>query len=139
MPSVHLPKKPWVSDTVTARGNKTIQQKKQILIVDGNDKELKRSVKTDAGVVRFEHGTAVLPNDARGRDIADEYYEAKALDRGGVAVVKDREGLWRDPVHRNFWGSMPEMPWKRNDDGEDSRRTTPQDETDLPQEDEESE
>src|SRR4030042_800207 len=119
MPSVHLPKKPWVSDTVTARGNKTIQQKKQILIVDGNDKELKRSVKTDAGVVRFERGTAVLPNDARGRDIADEYY-SKVPNRGGVAVVKDREGLWRDPVHRNFWGSMPEMPWKRTED-ENSR------------------
>lgn len=133
MPSVHLPKKPWVSDTVTARGSKTIRQKKQIVIVDGNDKEKKRSVETGAGIVRFEHGTAVLPNDARGRDIADEYYEAKCLDQGGVAVVKDREGMWRDPVHKTFWGSMPEMPWKRTED-EDSRRTTQEDETRVPQE-----
>jgi len=144
MLSVHLPKKPWVSDTVTARGNKTIQQKKQILIVDGNDKEQKRSVKTDAGVVRFEHGTAVLPNDARGRDIADEYYEAKALDRGGVAVVRDREGMWRDPIHRDTF-SFHGVPWATYDElgrrisDKDGGRTTPQDETELLQEDEESE
>ena len=136
MPAVHL-KKPWVSDTVTARGNKTVQQKKQILIVDGNDKERKRSVETTAGTVKFVEGTAVLPNDARGRDIADEYYQARCLDQGAVAVVKDREGFWRDPVHRNFWGSMPEMPWKRDD--EDSKRTTETDETEVLEADEESE
>jgi hypothetical protein len=123
-----------VSDTVTARGNKTVRQKKQILIVDGNDKARKRSVETDAGTIRFVEGTAVLPNDARGRDIADEYYEAKCLDRGGVAVVKDREGMWRDPVHKTFWGSMPEMPWKR--DNEDNRRTASETESELSEEDE---
>lgn len=124
MPAVHLPKKPWVSDTITERGNPTIRQKKQILVTDANDKSKKRTVETEAGVVRFEHGTAVLPNDARGRDIAAEVRE-KALDPHGVAVVKDREGFYRDPVHRSFWGSMPEMPWKRDNGTEDNRRETP--------------
>jgi hypothetical protein len=136
MPAVHLPKKPWVSDTITARGNETIQQKKQILIVDGNDKERKRSVKTDAGTVKFVEGTAVLPNDARGRDIASEYYESKCLDRGGVAVVRDREGMWRDPIHKDTF-AFHGVPWATYDElgrrinGEDSGRATPQDETEL--------
>jgi len=144
MPAVHLPKKPWVSDTITARGNKTIRQKKQILIVDCNDKERKRSVKTDAGIVKFERGTAVLPNDARGRDIADEYYEAKCLDRGGVAVVRDREGMWRDPIHKDTF-AFHGVPWATYDElgrrvaDEEHRRSASDDEAELLQENEDSE
>lgn len=125
MPSVHLPKKPWVSDDIITRGNKTVQQKKQILVTDLNDKKRKRDVKTSAGVIKFVSGTAILPNDARGRDLVDEYRATSALDPDGVIAVKDREGFYRDPVHRNFWGSMPEMPWKRerNNEGEEDLAT----------------
>ena len=114
----HMPKKPWKSDSPTKRGSATARAEKSIIISDVNDKERKRLVETSAGTVEFRQGMAHLPNDARGRDIVAEY-KTMALDPKGVAVARDRPTRWRDPIHRRFWGSWPEMPWK-DDDAEPS-------------------
>ena len=115
MPYFHVPKAPWKSDSIKVRGNKTVRQPKSILLSDVNDKSPKRVVETGAGQVVLNHGMAQLPADARGRDIVDEYKSKVALDPNNVAVAYDRPTRWRDPIHRNFWGGWPEMPWKRND------------------------
>lgn len=115
MAHFRVPGAPWKSDSVKRWGNKTARAKKSILISDVNDKAVHREVDTSAGRVVFEHGMAQLPADARGRDIVDEYKSRIALDPSGVAVAKDRPTRWRDPIHRNFWGGWPDMPWKRED------------------------
>lgn len=119
MPNFHIPKTPWKSDSVKARGNKTVQAPKSIILSDVNDKSPHRVVDTSAGQVVFEQGMAQLPDDARGRDIVDEYRDRIALDpRNGLAVATGRPTRWRDPVHNYFFGSMPEMPWKRDNEAE---------------------
>lgn len=117
MPYIHMPKAPWKSDNIRAKGNPTARAPKSIILSDVNDKEPRRLVETSAGVVDFYHGMAQLPNDARGREIVAEYKEAKALvnDDRSIAVAEGRPTRWNDPVHNYFFGSWPEMPWKRED------------------------
>jgi len=117
VPNFHIPKTPWKSDSIKAKGNKTVQQPKSIIMSDVNDKSPHREVATSAGTVVFEQGMAQLPNDARGLDIVDEYRERFAADPvRGLAVTTGRPTRWRDPVHNYFFGSMPEMPWKQRDE-----------------------
>ena len=113
MPHFHLPKAPWKSDSPRKIGSKTAQAPKSIVLSDVNADKVTGTVHLNSGDVEMYHGFAHLPNDARGNDIVDEYLATKALDPQGVMVTKDRPTRWRDPVHRYFFGSMPEMPWKR--------------------------
>lgn len=117
MPHFHVPKAPWKSDSIKDKGNKTVQAPKSIIMSDVNDKSPHRVVETGAGQVVFEHGMAQLPDDARGRDIVDEYREAHAMDaKRGLAIAAGRPTRWRDPVHNYFFGSIPQMPWKQADE-----------------------
>lgn len=116
MPYFHLPKAPWKSDSPRKRGSKTAQASKSIVLSDVNKDKFTGTVHLEAGDVQMYRGLAHLPNDARGNDIVDEYLATKAIDPvSGVSVTKDRPTRWRDPVHKYFFGAMPEMPWKRQD------------------------
>ncbi len=108
-------KKPWKSDSPRKKGSKTAQASKSILLSDVNKDEFSGTVHLESGDVQMYHGLAHLPNDARGSDIVDEYLETQALDPRNVAVNRSRPTRWRDPIHRNFFGGWPEMPWKSED------------------------
>ena len=116
MPYFHMPKKPWVSDSPVVRGNKTVQDRKHTVLVDAADKSPRRLVETEAGTIQFVDGTAILPDDARGRDIAQEYV-AKAPKKT-VAVRDHRVSKYRGDGHVYFF-TVPELPWKKGQESED--------------------
>lgn len=113
MPFFHL-KAPWKSDSPRQRGSKTARASKSIVMSDVNQGGFTGTVETAAGSVQMYHGMAHLPADSRGREIVAEYKENHAIDPKNVGVADNRPTRWRDPVHNYFFGSVPEMPWKRH-------------------------
>jgi hypothetical protein len=114
MPAIHL-KKPFRSGSHKSHLNPLIKQKKQALVFDLDAPDGK-TLETKAGTVRFEQGMAVVPDDGRAEDIFGEMQQQQKH-RDQMALVRHREGMYRDKVHKHFFGSWPEMPWKRNNAG----------------------
>ena len=117
MPAIHL-RKPYRSPSILSRRNKLVKEtKKQAVLVDIQRQADHEVVPTKAGDVTFDHGVAVMPNDERAQDAYDELKESDPLLPDRYAIVRNREGMYRDDLHRTLWGQWPEMPWKVSRNG----------------------
>ena len=95
---------------------------KQRILINAQGNFGTRKVETQAGTVVFQDNVAALPNDGRGQEMADEIVQTHGKHPDHFAVIPNREGPGaRDRVHNYFWGSWPQMPWKK--EGEEPNGT----------------
>jgi len=106
--------KRWKNSTYKSQQNKELDAKKQNVIVNIEQESRIETVRTTSGDIVFDQGIAVLPNDTRADDVVAELRQTQKHPQQ-YALIKDREGFKRDPIHRYHFGQMPEMPWKKNE------------------------
>jgi len=106
---------------------KVLQDKKQSIICDLDAGDGIHTEYTEAGIITFDQGVAVLPDDSRANDMVSELKSRKGNHRDRYAYTPHREGMRRDPTHRYTFTTVP-LPWhkydefgrKINDDREDA-------------------
>jgi len=116
-PKIELPEKTrsWVNESHRNPNAKVLKQKKQAILCDLDAGDGIHKEYTEAGMVVFDQGTAVLPNDSRADDIAAELMSRKGNHRDRYALTRDREGFKRNPLHKMQVGSIG-LPWRTYDD-----------------------
>jgi len=116
-PAIELPKKTrsWVNESHRNPNAKVLKQKKQSVLCDLDAGDGIHKEYTEAGMVVFDQGTAVLPNDSRADDIAAELMSRKGSHRSRYSFTRDREGHKRNPLHKMQVGSIG-LPWRTYDD-----------------------
>ena len=75
------------------------------------------AIQTEAGLIVFQQGMAVLPNDTRPDDVRAELAERHGLHPGHFVLHKGQRNKFRDGIHHYQFGEWPEMPWKRTQNG----------------------
>lgn len=115
-------KKPWVSASHRDPNNRLVTDRasKYGMILDKESEGKPRVERqTSAGTVVFEQGLAVVPDDARGNDIAHElmangkYPEQYNYHTGrrGMTLKQDRQTMWRLPS----WNTKCKAPGCENE------------------------
>lgn len=113
-------KAPFRNKSHKSKGNPLFDKPKQAVIFDiqSKDGEEVRTVKTKAGTVRFDGGVAVLPDDTRADDIYGELKEQHGMHplHNQFGLVRHRDSMKKDPVHRYKFFQWPGMPYHRYDE-----------------------
>lgn len=114
MPSVQT--QTYKNESYADKNNPNFKGKKHNLVIDAQGAS-NREVQTESGTLRFENGVAVLPPDTRAEDIVAEMNEGsdlvgdnQALHPNQFALIKGRENINMDSVHRYHFGSQPGLP-----------------------------
>jgi len=78
-------------------------------------------------MITFDQGVAVLPDDSRANEMVAELKSRKGNHRDRYAYTPHREGMRRNPIHKNTFATIPlpfnkydEFGRKIEDDGEDT-------------------
>ena len=105
-PKIEMPKKSrsWVNESHRNPNAKVLQEKKQSVICDLDAGDGIHTEYTEAGVVVFDQGTAVLPDDSRANEMVAELKSRKGNHRDRYAYIRHREGMRRDPTHNYTFG-----------------------------------
>lgn len=115
-PKIELPKKTrsWVNESHRDPNADMFKAKTQSVICDLDAGDGIHTEYTEAGMVTFDQGMAVLPDDSRGGDILAELKSRKGNHRDRYSHVQHREGHRRDSIH-NYTFSFSQIPDNRWD------------------------
>ena len=93
----------WVNPSYRRSDHPSFQDKKHTLLID-NQGASNRDIRTESGILRFENGIAVLPDDERARDIYDEITVTEALHPNQYSLIEDKPTVNIDLDHRYTFG-----------------------------------
>jgi len=115
--SIELPKKTrsWVNESHRDPTAKMFDAKTQSVISDLDAGDGIHKEYTEAGMVVFDQGTAVLPDDSRANEMVAELRSRKGNHRDRYAYVPNREGHRRSEVHPMRALTIA-LPWHKYDE-----------------------
>ena len=116
-PQIELPKKSrsWVNESHRDPHAKMFLDKTQSVISDLDAGDGIHTEYTEAGMVVFDQGTAVLPDDSRANEMVAELKSRKGNHRDRYAFTPHREGHKRSGLHPMRIMSIA-MPWHKDDE-----------------------
>ena len=116
-PQIELPKKTrsWANESHRDPHAKMFQDKTQSVICDLDAGDGIHTEYTEAGMVVFDQGTAVLPDDSRANEIVAELKSRKGNHRDRYAYTPHREGHKRSGLHPMRIVGIA-MPWHKYDE-----------------------
>jgi hypothetical protein len=91
------------------------KDKTQSVICDLNAGDGIHTEYTEAGMVMFDQGTAVLPDDGRANEMVAELKSRKGNHRGRYAYTPHREGHKRSGLHSMRTTTIA-LPWHKYDE-----------------------
>ena len=106
--------KTWINESHRSKKNPLLKEKKQAVLHNMDAGDGIHVENTEAGMVVFDQGMAVLPNDGRANDIAAELKQ-RQRHRDQYAYVPNREGRKRDDVHAMRTTTIG-LPWNEYDE-----------------------
>ena len=115
-PQIEMPKKmrTWVNESHRNPNASVLKDKKQAILCDLDAGDGMHTEYTEAGMVVFDQGTAVLPDDSRADDIVSELQSRRGNHRDRYAYTRGRNGRKRDDLHNYTFAyhNIPNERWE---------------------------